>query len=226
MRKSANRVEYERQQKRLRKIAIKAIKEGYILPPNIVPEIPIRVTAVSLSKIKSIKPRDIYAQAKYFDPLTETFIAGATQYEKEQKILYQQRKARRTRNLASNEPGQPPSNVSAIIGNLRDLITKWEGRSAIPGVLQEKKTRHYGLVTRILNTAIEQDGEIAVANRVEANATRLHTVIERMLYGDSKEQEFQGDLVEFSTLLRGQSLGPQEAQELADFVEGMSIYEE
>lgn len=225
MRKSANRLEFERQQERLRKVVKQAIKKGYILPSDIIPEIPSRVTAKQLSKIKSIKPQAIYAQAKYFDPITETLISGAVQYHKEQQ-KYQQRKAKRTGNVITNEAGVPPKDVTSIIENLRDLIGKWEDRSSLPDLLMYKKERHYGLVNRILDNAIEQDGEVAVANRVEANATRLHTVLERMLYGDSIEGEFQGDLVEFSTILRGQSLGPLEAQELADFVEAMSIYEE
>lgn len=226
MRKSTNMAEFERQQKRISKIVKQAIKKGYILPPDVIPEIPSRVTAKQLAKIKSIKPMAIYAQAKYFDPITETLVSGTVQYHKEQLHKYKQRKAKSTGNVVINEAGVPPKDVASILDNLRDLITKWEGRSSLHGSMQYKKERHYGLVNRILDNAIQQDGEIAVANRVEENATRLHTVLERMLYGDSKEGEFQGDLVEFSTILRGQSLGPFEAQELADFVESMSIYEE
>ena len=225
MSKSKNRVEFERQQKRLQKVIRQATKNGYIAPQGLIPEMPARVTAKSLSAIKAIKPRDIYAQTKYFDPLSETFISGAERYHKEQQQIYQKRKAKRTHNILKNQVGEPPRQIANVIDNIRDLISRWEGGS-LPDYQATRKERHIGLVTRILNNAIEQDGEATVAARIEANATRLHTVLERMLYGDSKEAEFQGDLVEFSTLLRGQSLGPLEAQEIADFVESMNIYEE
>lgn len=226
MSKSNNRAEFERQQKRLQKVIRQATKKGYLVPQGLIPEMPARVTAKRLSEIKSIKPKAIYAQTKYFDPLTETFISGAERYHREQQIIYQKRKAKRTQNKLKNKAGEPPRDIPSIIDNVRDLISRWEGGSALPDYQVVRKERHVGLVTRILNNAIEQDGEAVVAARIEANATRLHTVLERMLYGDSKEGDFQGDLVEFSTLLRGQSIGPLEAQEIADFVESLNIYEE
>ena len=226
MSKSNNRAEFERQQKRLQKVITQATKNGYIVPQGLIPEIPARVTVKRLSDIKAIKPKDIYAQTKYFDPLTESFISGAERYHKEHQIIYQKRKAKRTQNKLNNKAGEPPRDIASIIDNVRDLISHWEDGSDLPDYQVVRKERHVGLVTRILNNAIEQDGEAVVAARIEANATRLHTVLERMLYGDSKEADFQGDLVEFSTLLRGQSLGPLEAQEIADFVESLNIYEE
>lgn len=226
MSKNKNRVEFERQQKRLQKVIRQATKKGYIVPQGLIPEMPARVTAKRLSEIKAIKPKDIYALTKYFDPLTETFISGAERYHKEQQIIYQKRKAKRTQNILKNKAGEPPRDIVSIIDNVRDLISHWEPGSSLPDYQAVRKERHLGLVTRILNNAISQDGEAVVAARIEANATRLHTVLERMLYGDSKEADFQGDLVEFSTLLRGQSLGPLEAQEIADFVESLNIYEE
>lgn len=225
MSRSNNMVEFERQQKRLQKVIRQATKKGYIVPQGLIPEMPARVTKKSLSAIKAIKPIDIYAQTKYLDPITETLINGSEQYKKEKQTI-KKRSAKRSQNVLNNQPDEAPRDVAAIIDNVRDLISRWEGRSALPDYLQEKKERHVGLVTRILNNAIEQDGEPAVAARIEANAPRLHTVLERMLYGDSIEADFQGDLVEFSTLLRGQSLGPLEAQEIADFVESLNIYEE
>lgn len=221
---SKNRAEFERQQKRLQKIIRQATKKGYIVPKGLIPEMPSKVTQKSLSAIKAIKPSNIYAQTKYLDPITETLISGAERYYKEQQI-YQKRKAKRTQNTLKNQAGEPPRQIASVIDNIRDLISRWEG-SSLPDYQVTRKERHIGLVTRILNNSIEQDGEATVAARIEANATRLHTVLERMLYGDSKEAEFQGDLVEFSTLLRGQSLGPLEAQELADFVESLNIYDE
>lgn len=221
---SKNRAEFERQQKRLQKIIRQATKKGYIVPKGLIPEMPSKVTQKSLSAIKAIKPSNIYAQTKYLDPITETLISGAERYYKEQQI-YQKRKAKRTQNILKNQAGEPPRQIANVIDNIRDLISRWEGGS-LPDYQVTRKERHIGLVTRILNISIEQDGEATVAARIEANATRLHTVLERMLYGDSKEAEFQGDLVEFSTLLRGQSLGPLEAQELADFVESLNNYEE
>ena len=222
---SKNRAEFKRQQKRLQKVIRQATKEGYIVPQGLIPEMPTMVTAKSLSAIKAIKPRHIYAQTKYFDPLSETLISGAERYHKEQQQKYQKSKAKRTQNILKNQAGEPPRQIANVIENIRDLISRWEG-SSLPDYQVTRKERHIGLVTRILNNSIEQDGEATVAARIEANATRLHTVLERMLYGDSKEAEFQGDLVEFSTLLRGQSLGPLEAQELADFVESLNIYDE
>lgn len=222
---SKNRAEFERQQKRLQKVIRQATKKGYIVPQGLIPEMPAMVTAKSLSAIKAIKPKAIYSQTKYFDPLSETFISGAERYHKEQQQIYQKRKAKRTQNILKNQAGEPPRQIANVIDNIRDLISRWEG-GYLPDYQVTRKERHIGLVTRILNNSIEQDGEATVAARIEANATRLHTVLERMLYGDSKEAEFQGDLVEFSTLLRGQSLGPLEAQELADFVESLNIYDE
>ena len=222
---SKNRAEFERQQKRLQKIIRQATKKGYIVPKGLIPEMPSKVTQKRLSAIKAIKPIDIYAQTKYFDPLSETLISGAERYHKEQQQIYQKRKAKRTQNILKNQAGEPPRQIASVIDNIRDLISRWEDNS-LPDYQIKRKERHIGLVTRILNNSIEQDGEATVAARIEANATRLHTVLERMLYGDSKEAEFQGDLVEFSTLLRGQSLGPLEAQELADFVESLNIYDE
>ena len=158
---SKNRAEFERQQKILQKVIRQAKKKGYIVPNGLIPEMPKKVTAKRLQAIKDIKPRHIYAQTKYFDPLSETLISGAERYHKEQQIIYQKRKAKRTHNILKNQAGEPPRQIANVIDNIRDLISRWEG-----GSLQDyqvtRKERHIGLVTRILNNAIEQDGEATV----------------------------------------------------------------
>lgn len=63
--KTVNQKAFQKERKRLQQTILRAEKQGYIFPKDIVPPLPKRVTKKALEKIKAIKSSDLYSIAEY-----------------------------------------------------------------------------------------------------------------------------------------------------------------
>lgn len=69
-------LDYSKQVKRLKQAIRRAEKRGYIIPDDIIPEQPKRVTRKSVERLKKITTKDIYKKAEKLDFETGELISG------------------------------------------------------------------------------------------------------------------------------------------------------
>lgn len=71
-------LDYSKQVKRLKQAVRRAEKRGYIIPNNIIPDQPKRITRKSVERLKKITTKDIYAKSEKLDFETGELIPGET----------------------------------------------------------------------------------------------------------------------------------------------------
>ena len=88
-------LDYKKQVKRLKQAIRRAEKRGYIVPDNIIPKQPKRITSKSIERLKKITAKDIYKKSEKLDFETGELIPG----EKARKLERSEsaKKAARTR---------------------------------------------------------------------------------------------------------------------------------
>lgn len=129
-----------------------------------------------------------------------------------------------------------PTQAGIIIGNLIEILERYPAYREARDYLQEAepipgwsnwrvKVFHHdkNIFINLLNGAIREEGEEAVAQRIEANAEEIMTIMGNVLYGSEKTLDKQVDFARFSSILRGRSLTQEESMEVTDMQE---VYED
>ena len=89
------REQYLKERRRIQRFIRSATKRGYIIPENILPDIPKRVTRASVSRLKKITPERIYSKSQYVSRETGEIKTGKAGRAEERKAA--SRKAAETR---------------------------------------------------------------------------------------------------------------------------------
>ena len=89
------REQYLQERRRIQRFIRSATKRGYIIPENILPDIPKRVTRASVSRLKKITPEKIYSKSQYVSRETGEIKTGKAGRVEERKAA--SRKAAETR---------------------------------------------------------------------------------------------------------------------------------
>lgn len=128
-------LDYSKQVKRLKQAIRRAEKRGYIIPDDIIPEQPKRVTRKSVERLKKITTKDIYAKSEKLDLETGKLIPGEVarkdERSKASKKAAQKRKEKRynaQQGESENYESQYesfPSAADIIIGNFRAELTRF-----------------------------------------------------------------------------------------------------
>lgn len=88
-------IEYKKQVKRLKQAIRRSEKRGYIVPENILPKQPKRVTTKSVERLKKITTKEIYAKSEKLDFETGELIPG--EVARKQEKSESAKKAAKTR---------------------------------------------------------------------------------------------------------------------------------
>lgn len=88
-------IEYKKQVKRLKQAIKRAEKRGYLVPENILPKQPKKVTTKSVERLKKITPKEIYAKSEKLDFETGELIPG--EVARKQEKSESAKKAAKTR---------------------------------------------------------------------------------------------------------------------------------
>ena len=128
-------LDYRKQVKRLKQAVRRAEKRGYIIPDDIIPEQPKRVTRKSVERLKKITTKDIYAKSEKLDFETGELIPGEVarkdERSKTSKKAAQTRKEKRyNAQQGESEYYEPqyetfPSAADIVIGNFRAELTRF-----------------------------------------------------------------------------------------------------
>lgn len=239
-----NQASFAKERKRIQRFIRRAEKRGYTFEDNIIPEMPSRVTAKQLERIKALKPEELYKRATYRVPGTGLNVTGtegralersiaslkAAETVRRRKELYAKIESGYYENFYDTYDYSPePEFVSYLVyDNVQQMIDSWfpaENWSKwFAGVKEEDKNQ----LKSIINGAESQYGITEVAKRMEENAERIISLAQSILYEsgggkkggiNSNRNEIQRDFVEFASILKGSALTLQESAELSSMEE-------
>lgn len=130
------------------------------------------------------------------------------------KITPKQILKRSTKKQLAPTPHYSQSTDNVLL-HIQEMIAKFD-TTGMTAWEAERQTRHKNILSNVLEGAIMIEGREAVAERLEQHSTEIIELIERLMYGNSKEEAFQVDLTNFAEILKGGVLTSSEAIEVQD----------
>lgn len=128
-------LDYSKQVKRLKQAVRRAEKRGYIIPDNIIPEQPKRITRKSVERLKKITTKDIYSKSNKPDLETGELIPGEVARKQERSEAAKKSAKTRKEKRYNAEKGEseyyesqyesfPPA-ADIVISNFRADVTRF-----------------------------------------------------------------------------------------------------
>lgn len=239
--------EYYKNRRRIQGFIRSAQKRGYVFAESALPKIPKTITQASVRNLQRLTPNKLYGKAMYVMKETGQVLTSQQGRYHERKKAAQKAKvtvkkkkpqAARANYYKSRgkvrkvESGvlRPPSFSQNVLEDMRSKLSSWAPSGNWPSGLQAAKQHDKNALQKMLDDAIAQEGEDAVALRLQENAVRIADLTMEILYASgSKEGNFKdgrtqvnADLVEMATILKGRALSIDEAismTELRDLLE-------
>ena len=128
-------LDYKKQVKRLKQAVRRAEKRGYIVPENVIPKHPKRITKKSVERLKKITTKEIYSKSEKLDFETGELIPGevARKHERSEsakKAAKTRKEKRYNAEKGESEYYEPqyetfPSGADIIIGNFKAEMTRF-----------------------------------------------------------------------------------------------------
>lgn len=128
-------LDYKKQVKRLKQAVRRAEKRGYIIPENVIPKQPKRITKKSVERLKKITTKEIYSKSEKLDFETGELIPGEVARKQERsesakKAAKTRKEKRYNAEKGESEYYEPqyetfPSGADIIIGNFKAEMTRF-----------------------------------------------------------------------------------------------------
>lgn len=220
-----NQKAWEKEIARIERFMKKASRRGYVFDEDIIPDRPARITKKRLSALKSMRGMKLYEKSRFYTP-TGAILPGSSgpAYEKSHKLKL-----------------NPPKQADIIRANMEDLlkrftcyaeimemINSWTPKPEWSSQFAELKRQDKDKAKNIIEGQIRLQGEDTIAKRIQDNCSEITDLVWYILYGASGKEKDNGDfmqaeLTRLATILKGQSLTPEEARNLHDMAEGETI---
>lgn len=194
-------LDYKKQVKRLKQAVRRAEKRGYIVPENVIPKQPKRITKKSVERLKKITTDEIYSKSEKLDFETGELIPGKLARKQERSEAAKKAAKTRKEKRYNAEKGESeyyepqyetfPSGADIIIGNFRAEMTRF------PEVA-------YPIVTQWLDRLLRDYSKEDVAEMLENAAAQGLGVDYSIAY---REDLLLDRLSEMLDLLPGASTG-------------------
>lgn len=196
------REQYLKERRRIQRFIRSATKRGYIIPENILPDIPKRVTRASVSRLKKITPEKIYSKSQYVSRETGEIKTGKAGRAEERKAASKKAAETRRRKEETSRAKKEyiPRASDIILTNLRETLVNFVPSGQMSRFMQENAVNNRNYALGILDDATKELGEEQVAKNIQKNALQLSTLIEEILYS-SDRQKVKFSLVEFYNII-------------------------
>lgn len=237
-RKSEAQLELERQAKqhirRIKRFTRSAEARGYTFPDSVVSKLPKRVTEATIRRLDKTRPAALYKKAVYTSP-EGVKVSGTkrrTQERSEQaKKAAETRRQRfiEERNAASGIKGEPPQEAAFALNTIEEILYVIDNREIKESWWQHKqdplgkyKEEDANRLRGVLEQAIAEQGEEAVAARIAENAQAIGELITAALQGSGDRYRENGReavnalVQKFAAILRGRPLTASESLELTE----------
>lgn len=212
---------YNKELRRINRFIKAAEKRGFIFNLKILPPQPKKITKASVQRLKKITPETLYKKASY---QTDDFriISGVegrklerSRAAKKQTSLPSQRKP-----TTSQGPRKgPPSIVDSVLSTVEELIARFPDGNIWTDWQEKLHRKHKNMLEGMLNTQIMLYGRATIAYRFEKAAAQVVDLVEQIIYGDSKEEDFQIDIQAMARIIKGENLNNEEILESLDLAE-------
>lgn len=128
-------LDYKKQVKRLKQAVRRAEKRGYIVPENVIPKQPKKITQKSVERLKKITTKEIYSKSEKLDFETGELIAGEVARKQERSEAAKKAAKTRKEKRYNAEKGESeyyesqydtfPSGADIIIGNFKAEMSRF-----------------------------------------------------------------------------------------------------
>lgn len=242
LKKTQAEKDYAKQIRRIKSFMTSASARGYTFNASayrILYNTPKNITIASVKRLSKITPEYLYKKATYTTPEGETMSGTkGRKYEQTQAGRKAGEKRRGTKYKKTREvpvkskASEPPHIVDNIIESIESILDKVDtgNLDAITALIEQGndttgepqwlatiRDSHIALIRSVFYGQINMQGVERVAANVNANADKIHDLVWRMIYGDSKEGDFQMDLQEFASILKGNALSVYDSMILDEF---------
>lgn len=205
--------QYRKERRRIQNAMYRLDKQGYVLPEDLLPSIPKKVTQASINRLKKITSESIYKKSKKLDFETGEIIPGIVARDKARS--QRAKKAARTRSIKKEytEPTiyiEPPayttfpSGADIIINNFRSDVIGRFPESAGP------------ILNRWLDGLLAQQDKEDVANMLETAAANGAVIDYKVAYNT---EALMGAIADFMDYLDTTSGFKQDLMDTLEFEE-------
>lgn len=206
-------LDYKNQVKRLKQAVKRAEKRGYIVPDNIIPERPKRITRKSVERLKKVTTKDIYAKAEKLDIETGELIPGETARKLERSEAA--KKGAKTRKNKDNKPAENPDTyypTFSIIDVIRERIIELtrKGKPDIP--IEQRKNALLSIFDDTVTMYSDNISEYELY--LKNNEAEIAELLDVITY-DSDAEKVSYSFARLGRLLNTQSLSPAQAEGLS-----------
>lgn len=128
-------LDYKKQVKRLKQAVRRAEKRGYIVPENVIPKQPKKITQKSVERLKKITTKEIYSKSEKLDFETGELIPGEVARKQERSEAAKKAAKTRKEKRYNAEKGESeyyepqydtfPSGADIIIGNFKAEMSRF-----------------------------------------------------------------------------------------------------
>lgn len=128
-------LDYKKQVKRLKQAVRRAEKRGYIVPENVIPKQPKRITKKSVERLKKITTKEIYSKSEKLDFETGELIPGEVARKQERSESAKKAAKKRKEKRYNAEKGESeyyepqyetfPSAADIVIANFRAELARF-----------------------------------------------------------------------------------------------------
>lgn len=211
---------YNKEVNRINRFIKAAQKRGFLFNQKILPPRPKKITQASVSRLKKITPDVMYKKATY---MTEDykFYTGEEGRKRERQLAAEKAAKKRPRKSKTTKPKPkgPPSIVDAVLATIEDLIARFPDGNIWSEWQQKIHEKHKNMLQGMLNTQIMLYGRPIIALRLEKAAAEVVSLAEAIIYGDSKEEDFQIDIQAMARIIKGENLNNEEILDSLELAE-------
>lgn len=216
--------EYAKQRKRIKQAIKRQEKIGYIIPENILPKVPKRLTKASVRKLEKITPEYIRKKSEYI--IEENGKSKLVKYSRHKKKVKEEiKKIRKKKKLPHisyveifkeklNRAIQYVNTFKSEILDLPDERVFYRGKTTTFMSFSE----HKNVIISLLDDRIAEVGEIEIEKILKQNENRINTLLEDIQM-DSDQNRVEMDFIEIANIIKGTYLTRNEATEVADMTD-------
>lgn len=217
------RQEYNKERKRIRKAISQQKKSGYIVPENMLPDIPKRITKASINRLKKITPKTIRSKSPLIDFTTGEIVSKESEKYKKaivktnREIVKQARQKQKKYTPTDIEVDGMPVATFDVFEHIRKQIVNLTRKDGTKPV--EIETRKQGLL-KIFDDNISyydyNDNLDLYYQYLIEKEQDIATQLDEIFEDSGDEKRIQNHFIELANLLNmGHPLSQSEAESIS-----------
>lgn len=221
---------YNKELRRINRFIKAAEKRGFIFNLKILPPSPKKITKATVQRLKKITPETLYKKASYQTDDYQTISGLEGRKLERSKAARKAAETVRRKKQASLSSFQkpttpqgprkgPPSIVDSVLATVEELIARFPDGNIWTDWQEKLHSKHKNMLEGMLNTQIMLYGRATIAYRFEQAAAQVVDLAEQIIYGDSKEEDFQIDIQAMARIIKGENLNSEEILDSLDLAE-------